>query len=107
MDTSPLEIGSHNVKSKVADGDQISIYSKPYNFSVGTTNEELEPTTGCPPKADLNNDCRVDLVDFSIAAFWYKKPLSGSIINLEKTKLNNDDKLTLVDFSIMAYYWTG
>ncbi len=106
MDTSVLEVGSHNAKSKVADGAQISIYSKPYNFAVGTTNEELKDTK-CPAKADLNNDCRVDLIDFSIAAYWYKKTLSGSITTLENNKLNSDGKITLVDFSIMAYYWTG
>ncbi len=107
MDTSPLEIGSHTAKSKVADGAQISNYGKPYNFSVGDTNEEAPKDAQCPAKADLNKDCRVDLIDFSIAAFWYKKSLSGTIVNLEKNELNNDGKITLVDFSIMAYYWTG
>jgi len=61
----------------------------------------------CPTKGDLNGDCRVNLVDFSIASFWYKKKLTGSVIQLEKTELSGDGIIDLKDFSIMAYYWTG
>jgi hypothetical protein len=49
----------------------------------------------------------VDLVDFSIAAYWYKQPLSDAFKKIEKAELNGDGKVDLVDFSIMAYYWTG
>jgi hypothetical protein len=108
MNTSPLEIGSHTAKSKVSDGAQISNYGRAYNFSVGSINEQaIKNNDKCPAKADLNNDCRVDLIDFSIAAFWDKKKLTGTMIFLEKNELNADTKITLVDFSIMAYYWTG
>ena len=48
-----------------------------------------------------------NLVDFSIAGFWYKKPLSVIFVNTEKEKLNGDGKIDLVDFSIMAFNWTG
>ncbi|MCI0542615.1 hypothetical protein L0Y69_02605 [bacterium] len=61
----------------------------------------------CFRKGDLNDDCKVDLVDFSIAAYWYKKPLSERFLAIEEKKLNGDGKVTLRDFSIMAYYWTG
>jgi len=66
----------------------------------------LAPVRG-PEKADLNGDNKVNLVDFSIAAFWYKRTLSADFVTIEKSKLNGDGKVTLVDFSIMAYYWTG
>jgi len=46
-------------------------------------------------------------VDFSIAAFWYKKALSVSFQAIEKEKLNGDGRVDLVDFSIMAFNWTG
>jgi hypothetical protein len=49
----------------------------------------------------------VNLVDFSIAAYWYKRPLSADFKVKEAAKLNGDGKIDLVDFSIMAYYWTG
>ncbi|MCC6323300.1 dockerin type I repeat-containing protein, partial [Candidatus Nomurabacteria bacterium] len=106
MDTSVLEVGGHNAKSKVASGGEISGYSNGYNFSVGS--ENIAPVDKkCPQKGDLNNDCKVNLVDFSIAAFWYKKVLNSQTLALEKIKLNGDGKINLVDFSIMAYYWTG
>jgi len=74
---------------------------------VGTRTVLAGEGGSCLPKADLNDDCRVNLVDFSIAAYWYKRPLSDSFKVLEKEKLSADGKVDLVDFSIMAYYWTG
>ncbi len=110
FDTSPLEYGAHTTKSKASIGNQlISSYSPLINFKVGTKNVDavLEPAAKCPAKGDLNGDCKVNLIDFSIAAFWNKKTLSGSIIQKEKINLNGDGKINLVDFSIMAFYWTG
>lgn len=52
--------------------------------------------------ADANCDDVVDLIDFSILAFWYKKVGAP-----DKIDLNHDGKINLIDFSIMAYYWTG
>lgn len=62
---------------------------------------------GCTRKGDLNNDCKVNLVDFSIAAYWYRRQLIGAIIATEKQKLSGDSKIDLTDFSLIAYYWTG
>ena len=56
-------------------------------------------------RADLNCDGYVNIVDFSILAYWYKR-----ILTLEAAKmvdLNHDGKVDLIDFSIMAYHWTG
>jgi hypothetical protein len=61
----------------------------------------------CPTKADLNTDCAVSLVDFSIAAFWYNRILSESFALREREKLNGDGRVNITDFSIMAFYWTG
>ena len=58
-------------------------------------------------KGDLNGDCRVNLVDFSIAAYWYTRTLSSDFALKEQEQLNGDSKISLIDFSIMAYYWTG
>lgn len=58
-------------------------------------------------KGDLNKDGRVNLVDFSIAAYWYKRALNPAFRPIETEYLNNDGRLDLVDFSIMAFYWTG
>ena len=107
FNTAPLEMGGHDTKSKSLLGNgQSSGYGKEVAFLVGTENIPKVPTIGeC--RADLNGDTRVNLVDFSIAAFWYKKTLSGSIITTESDCLNGDAVINLVDFSIMAFNWTG
>ncbi|MBU2544617.1 dockerin type I repeat-containing protein, partial [Patescibacteria group bacterium] len=58
-------------------------------------------------KGDLNGDGRVNLVDFSIAAYWYKRTISAEFAVKESERMNGDGKVDLVDFSIMAFYWTG
>lgn len=103
FDTSPLEMGQHYTKSKSAVSGEISSFSGSIGFKVGTKSvakEEIKPAPAV--KSDLNNDKRVNLVDFSIAAYWYKRPNPPA-----SADLNNDKKVDLVDFSIMAYYWTG
>jgi hypothetical protein len=106
FDTVQLEMGNHSTKSKAAMKEEISPFSKTVDFKVGTQNI-LAQTQACASKGDLNEDCHVNLVDFSIAAFWYKKTLSTTFKIKEKDRLNGDGKVDLVDFSIMAYYWTG
>lgn len=107
FDTAILDYGSHYTKSKASIGNQlISGFSYLANFKVGTKTVFKE-TMKIPEKGDLNNDKRVNLVDFSIAAYWYKRPISTAFAAIEAEKLNNDGKIDLVDFSIMAYYWTG
>lgn len=107
FDTSILDLGQHFTKSKAAFAGSISSFSKAMGFTVGTKNVAATPVAKCPAKSDLNSDCKVNLVDFSIAAYWYKRPLSAAFKIMEGEKLNNDGKIDLIDFSIMAYYWTG
>jgi len=106
LDTVEVEIGNHLAKSRVTLEEGISSLSKTVGFKVGTKTI-LKATTKCLLKADLNGDGRVNLIDFSIAAYWYKRPLSDSFKSLEIEKLNSNGKVDLVDFSIIAYYWTG
>jgi hypothetical protein len=106
LGTEILDYGSHFTKSKSAKDGEISSFSQAVSFLVGTKNVFAQPTK-CPAKADLNNDCRVNLIDFSIAAYWYKRQISAEFAIKEKERLNGDGKIDLVDFSIMAYYWTG
>ncbi len=106
LDTSVLDPGGHNAQSKSTVGNEISPYSISAGFSVGAQNVAAQ-STSCPSKGDLNGDCHVNLVDFSIAAYWYKRPLSAAFLALEKQHLSGDGTIDLVDFSIMAYYWTG
>jgi len=108
LDTSPLEYGGHKTKSKGAVAGEISPFGQQVGFIVGTKNVLIPVlSTRCPTRGDVNGDCKVNLIDFSIVAYWYKRTLTGTFIDIEKTMLNADGKVDLVDFSIMAYYWTG
>lgn len=103
LDTAPLEYGSHNAQSKaeLAATNEATSYGKVISFTVGDTTKEK--STGCDAlRGDLNHDCRVSLIDFSILAYWYKKSSFPPADDL-----NSDGKISLIDFSIMAYYWTG
>ncbi len=107
FNSSPLEYGSHSGRSKTnLETGESSGFGTRIAFQVGDQNiiKENNPNS-C--RADLNNDLKVNLVDFSIAAFWYNKPLSGGIILIESDCLNGDGKINLVDFSILAFNWTG
>jgi hypothetical protein len=107
LGTDILEKGEHFTKSKSILANQlVSNYSRVVSFKVGdrTVSKEVKKVCG---KADLNCDGRVNLIDFSIAAYWYKRKLSPAFALIEKERLNGDGKVDLVDFSIMAYYWTG
>src|SRR5581483_11051118 len=102
FDTSPLDLGAHSTKAKVMNASLISNDSVARAFTVGTENIAAQPAHGCPPKGDVNGDCRVNLVDFSILAYWYGRPHPPA-----KYLLDGSAAVDLRDFSIMAYYWTG
>ena len=100
LDTSSLDLGTHTTKSKTVSTDSVSEYGKSIDFVVGDKNI-LANTCGAG-KGDLNCDGFVNLIDYSIMAFWYKKHNPPA-----KVDLNGDGVVDLVDFSILAYYWTG
>jgi hypothetical protein len=102
LDTSILEFGDHTTKSKstLVNQNQISPFGELVNFKVGTENVLVNPDECIP--ADLNCDGNVNLVDFSIMAYWYSRINPPTHVDL-----SHDGVITLVDFSIIAYYWTG
>jgi hypothetical protein len=100
FDTSPLDYGSHVSKSKAALEDAITEFGQAVGFTVGDMN--INKLAGACKRADLNCDGRVNLIDFSILAFWYKKPNFPA-----KMDLKVDGRIDLIDFSIMAANWTG
>jgi len=100
FDTSPLAMEQHFTKSKASLGGAISSFSAAVGFIVGTKNITRAEQEFL--KGNLNGDNRVNLVDFSIAAYWYKRPSPPANVDL-----NGDSKVDLIDFSIMAFYWTG
>ncbi len=100
LDTSSLDFGEYQAISKVSFG-KSTAESAYVSFIVGDRTIFEKPIV-CPIKADFNNDCAVNLVDFSILIYWFDKPSVPL-----KIDLNSDGKADLVDFSIMAYWWTG
>lgn len=100
LDTTPLENGDHQASSKAKVENDVSPFSGAVIFKVGgkTVLKEVNKIF----KGDTNSDNKINLVDFSIMAYWYKRPMPPS-----KVDLNGDGKVDLVDFSILAYYWTG
>ncbi len=103
FDTSPLELGSHSAKSKAAVQNVISSFGAAAVFSVGSQNKSKLPAA-CSKRGDLNCDGKINLVDLSIMAFWYKKTPVGHGL---KADLNGDGKVDLIDFSILVFNWTG
>jgi hypothetical protein len=99
-----LDYGDHSTQAYAkTDTDQSSL-STAVRFTVGDkTIKTNEPAKA--PAADLTGDDRVNLVDFSIMSYWFKRPLTPAAS--ATVDLNHDGKIDLIDFSIMAYNWTG
>lgn len=93
-----LPRGNYVVYSQYVTYPQIS---KLVKFIIGDTNI---PNTNIVQNipGDCNADGVVNLVDFSILAFWYAKPNPPPCVDT-----NHDGIVNLVDFSILAFWWTG
>lgn len=90
--------GDYTVHVKYAADTRIS---KLVKFSVGNANIYTAESEAAIP-GDCNADRVVNLVDFSVLAFWYGKDNPPACVDT-----NHDHKIDLVDFSILAFYWTG
>lgn len=103
LSTKNISLGDYTVKAKTKIGTFTSSYSESILFTVGTKNT-LRKKSGSyfTMRCDLNNDSRVNLLDFSIMAFWYKRLGFPA-----KVDLNSDKRINLTDLSILAYCWTG
>jgi hypothetical protein len=99
-----LEYGDHTTKALAQKGFDVTSLSALLNFKVGTVTIPADKIA-TPLIGDLNGDGRVNLIDFSIEAYWYKKVLTAEIA--KKVDLNHDGRVDLIDFSILAFHWTG
>ncbi len=93
-----LPKGEYTVHVKYQDDTRIS---KLVRFVVGENNVPTTEVEANIP-GDCNADSIINLVDFSVLAFWYKKPNPPVCVDVNKDKI-----VDLIDFSILAYYWTG
>lgn len=94
LETTGLAKGLYKVRTRT-NLDKIgwSEYSKLVDLGLGVTVK-----TGL--RADLNNDGKVNLIDFSILMYHWNT-------NHETADVNTDGKVNLIDFSLMMYEWTG
>lgn len=99
--TQGIAFGTQVMRSKAILGNSATPFSNKLSFLIGSKDVETPHIGSCPARADFNSDCRVDLVDFSILAYWFKKTNVPPEIDL-----NSDGVVDLIDFSILAYYWT-
>ncbi|MCC2630839.1 MAG: hypothetical protein K0S38_648, partial [Candidatus Paceibacter sp.] len=104
LDTEGLESGIYTTKARATLNQSTTIFSHEVKFAIGNAIIKDKPKR-CRI-GDLNNDCRTNIIDFSILAYWYKRPLTQAVID-NGNDLNNDNKTDILDFSVMAYYWTG
>jgi hypothetical protein len=100
--TTDFEDGEYDIsaRTELTPGLNVSSYSQLIPFGVGVPAPEIT----CSNQPDINRDGKVNLVDFSILAYWWKRTASPTVKPFD---LNCDDKVQLDDFSILAYHWTG
>ena len=75
--------------------------SKLVKLSIGELNI-FQPESLRNIPGDCNSDAVINLVDFSVLAFWYGRSNPPACVDT-----NEDGKINLTDFSILAFYWTG
>jgi hypothetical protein len=97
---SDLVAGSHTARSKAVDvGGDISAYSDTITFTIAATT----PTGPTYIRPDLNEDGKVDLIDFSILLYYWGQRNPSHL----KVDINQDSVVNIIDFSIMLFYWTA
>lgn len=105
IDSSLFSVGDHEVKVKAITENDSSLFSEVLSFRVGSVSRlrtKVTELAGFRKRCDLNSDGRVNILDFSIMAFWYKRLGFPARVDL-----NTDNKINLTDLSILAYCWTG
>lgn len=107
LSTDQLKAAYYQAWSRVYYKNREAVNSKALSFlvleqPVDKAVDKPASLGACELIADFNNDCKVNLVDFSIAAYWYKRASPPSRLDLHK-----NGRIDLADLSIMAYYWTG
>ncbi|KKW43818.1 MAG: Cellulose 1,4-beta-cellobiosidase-like protein [Parcubacteria group bacterium GW2011_GWB1_57_6] len=102
LDSSVLDLGSHLAQAKSVFVNEISSSGASVSFLVG--DENISKLKQQKLIGDLNNNGRVNLIDFSMMLYWYRRPLSGAGF---KADLNGDGAVDLRDVSILVSHWTG
>ncbi len=114
LNSNVLEMGDHSTKSQTVTPDSIiSPFSESLAFAVGNIDilsgkligGAPRPTApaACNKNGDINNDGKVNIVDFSIMLFfWNQRNPQNPCADI-----NKDGVMNIFDFSIMLFWWTG
>ncbi len=102
LETLGLDYGLYEVTAKWSNATGTSPTSSTLQFIVGQSTISINRAAYAA--ADISGDGHVDAADFSILAYWFKRPVSESG---KKADLNHDGKVDAKDFSILAYYWSS
>ena len=101
FDTRTVSIDTHTAKARFVTGTGSlrteSTYGTALSLFVGV---EGKATVS----SDLNRDGKVNLIDFSILAFWWGTPGGNSN---PPADINQNGRVGLEDFSILLFNWTG
>lgn len=96
LETKGLSTGGYEARARslFSEGDS-SGFGSVLSLGVGQ-----EATPDLAKHSDMNNDGKINLVDFSILLFsWGSSDPAADI--------NGNGKVDLADFSILIFYWTG
>jgi hypothetical protein len=97
LNTEGKTSGQYKVKARVIKAEAgESQFSQEMGLAIGASLEE----SGSCPGADLNQDGRVNITDFSILLYHWGTANACA-------DQNGDGNVNLIDFSIMMYNWTG
>jgi hypothetical protein len=96
-----LEVGDHTAKAKaVSPSSEISAFSNTVSFAVAQ--QTADPCSG-KKSGDINCDGKVNLQDFSILLFYWKKANPANA----RADISGDHVVNLTDLSILLFNWTG
>jgi hypothetical protein len=93
--TNNLPKGQYEIRARAILNSATSPFSTPYPIGLGVTAKAV-----CKNPTDINNDNKVNLVDFSMFLFDLNK-------SALRSDFNCDNKVSLTDFSILLFSWTG
>ncbi len=113
LDSGKLEKGEHTIKGQAVTPDTLkSPFSESLAFRVGDNDILAGKLPGILAPAvpaaynkngDINNDKKVNIVDFSIMLYFWKQSSPSN----PYADINRDGIVNLFDFSIMLFWWTG
>lgn len=97
-----IGLGDHTARAKATTSQaEISAASHPVAFSVLDREQAPDPCDG-KNRADIDCDGVVNLVDFSILLFYWKRIDPANA----RADINRDRVVDLTDFSILLFNWT-